>query len=395
MVLSYEASSADGQALELVHSREIHDEHSSEQSDAQLWWWRKTGPTLATLLSEAGYSPRSQAANLSFYACFIVSELGPAPGLPSCIPQWPSFMTDDGTPIELSWDWGWANEPVTIRYSIEPVGLHAGTLSDPLNEHAGYRLFRRVQRSSPKINLSWFDHFWKELMSFGGQPKDYSDSLSSEGHQSSFFVAFDLHETAQMKAYFLPSFKAAELGLSKLELISQAVARLPNNELFDFCAFDELRKYVSNAPRQLRLEVEMFAIDCTEPSLSRLKLYIRSWSTDFTSVREIMTLGGCTSNEDIEHCLDQLHGLWDTLFSITGCTEPLPRLPNKEHRTAGILYNFEIRPGKKFPVSKIYLPVRHYARSDSSVMMGLRLHLNNCKEGATFERYVRAMEQIL
>lgn len=93
----------------------------------RFWWSKHTGHVLAVLLEKAGYSQELQYRDLKFFATVIVPHLGASlePSVENHS-QWHSFMTDDGTPVELSWDWGTSDGPPMIRYSIEPVGLHAG-----------------------------------------------------------------------------------------------------------------------------------------------------------------------------------------------------------------------------------------------------------------------------
>lgn len=215
-------------------------------------------------------------------------------------------MTDDGTPIELSWDWGWGNEPVVVKYSVEPIGIDAGTESDPLNEYAGARLIHRLRKLEPRENFVWFDHFWKELLFFSNQSqasRKISDSRSSD---SQFFVGFDLHqEDILIKAYFLPALKSAMVRTLKLDLISQAITRIPNYQRSDFCSFAVLHEYMQTAPKRLLLDVELLSIDCMAPIQSRLKVYVRSRSTGFEPVREVITLGGRLSSNQMEHGLKQ------------------------------------------------------------------------------------------
>lgn len=103
---------------ELTGPRSVHH---------RFWWSKNTGHILAVLLNKAGYSPKLQYRDLKFFAEVIAPHLGASlEESGEKRSQWHSFMTDDGTPVELSWDWGTADGPPMIRYSIEPVGLHAG-----------------------------------------------------------------------------------------------------------------------------------------------------------------------------------------------------------------------------------------------------------------------------
>ena len=101
-------------------SQSIHDRH----------WWTHSGYVLAVLLKQAGYSTDEQYKSLDFFAVLIAPSLGATPSGTDDRSRWSSFMTDDKRPIELSWDWGVSDQRPTIRYSIEPVGLDAGTPRD-------------------------------------------------------------------------------------------------------------------------------------------------------------------------------------------------------------------------------------------------------------------------
>ncbi|KAI1012040.1 hypothetical protein LB503_004411 [Fusarium chuoi] len=55
---------------------------------------------------------------------------------------------------------------------------------------------------------------------------------------------------------------------------------------------------------------------------------------------------------------------------MTGVSEDVA-LPHKNHRTSGILYNVEFRTNSTTPKVKIYIPVRHYAKSDAQILEAL------------------------
>ena len=370
----------------------------SYRDEDTRFWWATTGFALATLLSNAGYSIESQYRHLMFFISCVIPELGPAPHAEGQTPRWKSFMTDDGTPIELSWDWGSKNSAPSIRYSIEPIGRDAGTPTDPLNEYAGLRLFRKLHHILPNTNLEWFNHFSQELLIFDRAGMKNNEARNPEKHESRFFVAYDIHENdIIVKAYFFPAFKAMQTGQSKLTVVADAITRLPNYRASDFQAFDALRKYMMlEGPRDTRLEAEIFAIDCTRPADSRLKLYVRSRSTTFDSIRATMTLCGQIHGSRTDQGLEELRDLWNLVLGRDD--DPFPsdmELPHAEHRTAGILYYFEIRPGKALPTPKIYIPVRHYGRDDYSIYEGLSAYLRSRQQGVAEKKYGRALTSML
>ena len=303
-------------------------------------------------------------------------------------------MTDDGTPVELSWDWGWKVSAPSVRYSVEPIGRYAGTLADPRNEYAGISLMQKLQRLLPETNLEWFDYFAGEFLVF--EPPT-SSQTGSEEHESRFFTAYDTNESnVAVKAYFLPAFKAAQEGQTKLQAISNAIVGMPNYKASEYASFHMLREYMEDAPQQHSLEAEIFAIDCMDPLDSRLKVYVRSRSTSFETIKATMSLGGKLGDARMAEGLSELQELMRLVLGL-GDDQYAPhlQLPETEHRTGGILYYFEIRPGKKTLVPKIYIPVRHYAKNDYAVLDGLDQYLTARNQGKAGKDFRQAMISIL
>ena len=349
--------------------------HAKQQNSVFYFWWSTAAYLLAVLLDQAGYSNESQYRNLQFFADFIVPELGlPPSSSPTSSSKWRSFMTDDGTPVEFSWDWGWRGDGQSsiVRFSIEPIGREAGSQTDPLNAYAGISLISRLAQSLPDINLEWFNHFSDRFLTFKSDKNPDNSTSICEGHQSQIFVAFDLHaDCILVKVYFFPAFKSVQLGISKLDLVSQSIDHLNARNGLQLGAFDLLKHYIIYSPHR-NIDVEMLAFDCISPARSRLKIYVRSPYTSFDSVQEILTLGDKRRRVQMSSSLEKLHELWDLVTDDGRPKSASEELKQVAHRTAGILYNFEIKHGKREPVPKVYIPVRHYGENDLSVLRGLR-----------------------
>ncbi|KAI1775289.1 aromatic prenyltransferase [Hypoxylon cercidicola] len=329
----------------------------------EKYWWQRSGYALAVLLRNAGYSDAAQVRILGFFARRIANSLGVAnePGAQ----RWKSFMTDDNTPIELSWDWNTGVQKPTVRFSIEPVGLDAGGPSDPRNERAAAEFKNSVLQALPDTDMSWFDHF-EAFFNEG------TDRHAVEGHPSKVFWAFDLgEEDLTSKAYFFPGYRARATNATNLQVISEAIAAVPSCTPEKLGAFHAFASYVREHEQSgaAPLELDMLAIDMTARGQSRLKIYFRNRATSFQSVRATMTFNGRVAGPDMDEGLDRLRRLWDALFDREGERDddeaPLGR---EDHRTAGILYNVEFRLGGQAPKAKVYVPVRHYARSDAQVV---------------------------
>ena len=322
------------------------------------YWWKSSGFALAILLGNAGYSYTARVRILEFFARCIAPRLGIAnePG----VERWKSFMTDDHNPIELSWDWFTGSEPPRIRFSVEPVSESAGTSQDPRNERIAREFLTTMLTNLPATDMQWFSHF-ESYFGLG------LERHSPAGHLSQIFWAFDLNEKdITVKAYFFPEYRAHATQRTNMQVISGAIEAAP------FCTSDHLsvlpmfQKFVDEQAK-IPLEMDMLAIDLVEPLQSRLKIYFRTRETSFESVRDAMTLGGQIANDDMGTGLQSLRRLWDSLFDHQGVPDDWP-LPASTHRTAGILYNVGFCLGSKIPKVKIYIPVRHYARSDWQIM---------------------------
>ena len=330
-------------------------------SPHQRYWYQTAGYVLAALVDGAGYGSRAQLGILYRFASLVSPYLGPAPALD--LPRWDSFMTDDHTPIELSWDFHTGADKPTIRYSVEPVALDAGTSANPRNDKAAAEFKKAVVKVFPDTDTTWYNHFVACL------DHRWSDEFP-EGHPSTVFWAFDLTDKGNTpvtpKAYFFPGTVGHVTKRTNLQVISDAITSAPGYCPEKLSSFHDFVRYSDRHP-DLALEMDMLALDLLPVEKSRLKIYFRNRQTSFGSVQDMMSLGGQLRNPDFEEGMRKLRILWDSLLGTEGAPDDEP-LPHNGHRTAGILYNVEFRVGGKAPKVKVYIPVRHYAKSDRQVI---------------------------
>jgi DMATS type aromatic prenyltransferase len=360
-------SGEQSQAWHLVHARK-----DVLINTAQHYWFQTSGRVLAGLLQEAKYSEQAQFDALHRFAYLVAPHLGALPM--GGVPSWQSFMTDDHTPIELSWDFHTGTEDPTIRYSIEPVSLDAGLPSDPDNVRAGAEFKEALLDTSPNTDMTWFSHFEKFFV------HSWTKS-AAEGHPSSVFWAFDLKGAASTsKAYFFPGPIAQATGQSNLAVVMRAILSAPGYNLKQANPLGVFASYADQRPPS-EFRVEILALDLVPIDESRLKVYFRDRRTDFNSVRETMSLGGRVYGEDFDLGMEKLRTLWGLLFSVQGSSDD-ESLSGNTHRTAGILYNVEFRARSKQPKVKIYIPVRHYATSDEQIIEAIAeyLEIDNANE---------------
>ncbi|KAI4162633.1 MAG: hypothetical protein LQ342_003679 [Letrouitia transgressa] len=304
-------------------------------------------------------------------------------------------MTDHSTPIELSWEWGSSCNNPTIRFSFEPIGTFAGTIADPLNQYATTRVLNQYQQFLPGCDLTLFHHFSRELLSYDHSPKEMEKGIVSQGHRSRTFVAVECSESkAMVKAYFFPVFKALKLGCSTWVIISQAIQTLPGYTRSAFEGLSILEEFLETSAQGSKLVPEIFAIDCVAAAASRLKIYMRNRSTNFDSVRSIMTLNGVLENSENERGFQELHRLWKLVFSQNQSASSATDLREKDHRTAGVLYYFDFKQDRNTLGVKVYIPVRHYGENDLSVAKGLAMYLKSRNKDAFVEKYFESLRAV-
>ncbi|KAH7266118.1 aromatic prenyltransferase [Fusarium solani] len=334
--------------------------HESLFNPHQRYWYQNAGYVLASLLNNAGYTQMSQINILHHFANLVTPYLGSAFRIG--LTRWRSFMTDDFTPVQLSWDFHTGTEKPTVCYSIEPIGLDAGTAVNLQNARAAEDFKKGLLEAFPETNATLFDHFRScfDQLWIGAGP----------GHQSTMFWGLTLEEnTITNKAYFFPCAMARATHQPTLAVIRGAVESAPGYSQEKMASFKLFTDYVSQRP-ELRLEIEMFALDLTQEDESKLKVYFRDRRTNFEAVKEMMSLGGRLQGPSFEMGIRKLRRLWDALLGTQGVPENIA-LPYKNHRTAGILYHFEFGMDGQTPKVRVYIPVRHYAENDQQVLDAL------------------------
>ncbi|KAF4457889.1 Tryptophan dimethylallyltransferase 1 [Fusarium austroafricanum] len=355
----------------LIRSKDVvGDSKSSQLFKAKTWanldihqqhWNQTIGYTLSMFLNSAEYDQPSQSRILAQFSQLVAPNLGSSPVLGE--PQWKSFMTDNHCPVELSWDFHTGTSQPTIRYSVEPIDLDAGTVLNPYNDNAATNFKEQTVKVFPGTDTTLFDHFQAYFNGkwTGGKP---------EGHHTTMFWAFDLKQNATTnKAYFFPGIVAHASNMSTLEVVADAISSSPGCSPETIGSFTTFADFV-NQRKRLNLEIDMLALDLAPLEKSRLKVYFRDRRTDFRSIREMMSLGGLVRGREFDVGIKNLKTLWSALLGMNGVSEDVP-LPHKDHRTAGILYNVEFCARSTVPKIKIYIPVRHYAKSDSQIIEAL------------------------
>jgi DMATS type aromatic prenyltransferase len=350
--------------------------HNLDSINNTKYWWKMSGMVLWALMEEAGYDIAAQYSSLIFHLHYIVPHLGPVPRLQSP-PVWKSYMTDDFSPLEYSWNWDTPKGPPKVRYSAEPVGSISGTFEDPFNQVPTLRLQNQLSRDYPNINWGWFNIIRDTFCDLRDRTTETAKGTVEIEPQSSVFLAFELGHEINAKAYFIPV-KAEQRGISRFSILTESVERL-RKEGYPFPAYDYLLDFI-NKRQGPELEVVGVAIDLVHPD-----------DSSFQSVCEWMTLG--RGSQLPEKSRQELKDLWRLTLGLEDTYPEKRDLPGIKHYTAGVLYNFDIQAKKPIPQTKLYVPVKHYASNDLVAAHGLGTFLQSRGKARYFPRYMRALER--
>lgn len=342
---------------------------------------------LGYMLAMAGYTEESQEFHCHFFARYIADSLGQYPATTELLgKRYNSFMTDDHTPIELSWKWSSTHKLPTVRYSIDPI---PGKLNN-FNTRATNELLEKILPSASSIDLRWYDKLVEMLTTSSaeanGEKPIHSDIALSKLPHSQQFLAFELERNIRnscrnfmTKAYFLPEWKALLNDESTFSLVRSSIKTLaayhPDALLHE--SWNLVAGYIQSFNSDSgRPQVEIEALDCIDLSQSRIKIYLRSSRTKFNDVLDMMTLGGQISNHIQGSLLESLKSIWCSVLSLEE-KDLEADLPANNHRTAGILYLAELRPRCRVPKIKVYIPAKHYGKNDLSVAQGISAFLSS------------------
>ncbi|KAI0469319.1 dimethylallyl tryptophan synthase GliD1 [Xylaria cf. heliscus] len=372
--------------------------HRDPDSD---YWWKLTGAHLATMLDAAGYELQRQYEALLFHYHWIVPYMGPKPAADGSL-KWQSLLGVEGSPIEYSWKWNTPTSEPDVRFTMEAINQFTGSAMDPLNQTASREMLHRIAEAVPTVDLTWVNHFLATL--YDHDISKYGEEAALGAHFTSTILtaAEFLPRGLSIKTYFLPRRLGQTEGQIPLAQWEESLTKLDPNSV----ARAALHKFLGENPEGKLLSPFMLAVDDIAPSKSRLKFYFHTPHTSFTSVREIMTLGGLISVPEA-----QLQDLRSLISAVTGLRTDFPEdsevpcAPEYDPAAkdnfvelpillSGYLYYFDIAPGAAVPDIKFYTPVRRYGLDDESLAKGTVAWMKSHGRGAYCDRYLSMLQSL-
>ena len=334
-------------------------------------WWNKTGRLLSKILAAAHYSPERQYEALLFYSQVLIPRLGPYPS------SFRSAITRSGLPVEFSINYQQRSAAGNVvRIGFEPVAEASGTPKDPHNRNPIVELLEKLEKLSPPgFNSKLFHHFLKtqtlseqESLELGAEARPGTILTS----QAAF--GFDLQpDTISVKGYTFPGLKTQVSGQGFGSIINKSLVPLKES-LGAFPGFDLVDAYLeaTNGYSQFAF----WSFDCAEDTKARLKLYSAHNSVVWSKVEEIWTLGGRVDTPVVQRGLEYLRELWH----LTGISEGDRAFTGgfddgKDATPTPMVWNYEMRVGEPFPLTKFYFPV--HGENDERIIRGLAKFLGH------------------
>jgi DMATS type aromatic prenyltransferase len=370
-------------------------------------WSQILGPYLENAMIQHGeYTPGEIYGHMELFTELVGPWLYPGPEIERAgrnivyKPKYPSAMTIDFTPLELSYCWRNKNQqgkPI-IRFIVDmapsfPEQSRASSLARAVEAIQAMKAFvsARDAQASTLCQLIIFPDLWihitREIMRHEWEM--HGEGCTACG-PSSTFVGFDLERAvAKTKLYWrLPSCQPNPGLLDMLDQVFQSCCVV--DSFFGSSGFvdawNSIEHHVTSNPDTLR--PRMLSVDATKHPSPRLKVYIQCLfreSTAFDTIESHLTLGGRLepSSDFVSTC----RNVWTSLTTdLKGEHMPQPGVAGP--RYCLILYEISSAPSSAAPASgivdglssKLYIMGQEIPRRDSFIAQKLLDHcpLINC-----------------
>lgn len=326
-----------------------------DSTDDVVFWTHHSLPVLSALLKNSGaYTQEEQASHLRFFQDSIIPNLGPQPRQTN---QKYELVAHNGSPIEFSLNFSDASDHPAVRFSYEPRGS-PDHISKPLGAY-----------------MHWFDQLKAEFAPSEEEKKVLTAALPHLPQIPDQLLAVDFkaHGKRAMKAYIGPGLKQVTAGIDPNRASIDAIKRLEPGGKDFATALDLFEEYRATCEKPAT--ITMLGVDCIELAASpRIKVYTRTESSAFESIRDQVTLGGRRNDETTIEGLRILGEIWGLLLNepegnIDDSFAKPERNPSSMH--SGLMISWELQVGKEAPDPKVYVPLWQFSDSNRQISTNL------------------------
>ncbi|KAG6808569.1 hypothetical protein H0H92_003695 [Tricholoma furcatifolium] len=345
------------------------------RSPQTAFFWSRFARPFASMLDTAEYPILTQIIFLTFIYARVVGMMG---SLGSNGPA--SYMTFDGSPVELSWVFprtvkpGDGNKGRQVRFAIEPIDPRSGRLLP------GLEVLKYLTSLKGSLGLVTCD---QGVLNWSIITEQF---LYSGAPEKRFFVGplgFDFSRSGEivLKTYYVPRTADQSLSHKASKLCLWDVDYRPLRSLLttlDPSLMESLNmmiSFVDGEEEPYKPRMQILSMDCVSNEANRLKMYCRpSQGTSWADARHSFTLGGRLNGPKMDHALSRLELLWNLLFPFAhsqshrdldeGLTmyradhESVYHRRSADHPTGGLLFYYSLVPGSGMILPKNYLLTR-------------------------------------
>lgn len=366
-------------------------DNEQEKLAAETFWDSHTTSILERLLTRAGYNAVKKTDFLTWYQTFVVPSLGRKPV--NGVPFFDSFMNDDFSPVEFSWEH--QEDGAIVSIGFEPIGDRAGRPHDPFNQVATEELLERLSKRYESVDLNSFQSLRAPFFVDSNGTSKVFNNMALNDHMTTNTVSCELNPefgSPVLRACFWPAIRSLDTDKSSISLVHEAVINIENSQRQLERHFEVVNAFLDRHKRVEAPRFEAMSVDCTDPLDSKVTLYIRKTQSSLRSITNFFTLGNHLSGPHMRTAIEKLTRLW---FLLTGLQALDHVAPSSNHRTAGIVFSYELRPGEQDPAPKVYIPVKHYCKSDMDIAMALEIFFGAQGWSYLAENYFHLVQEIL
>ncbi|KAJ6584488.1 aromatic prenyltransferase, partial [Mycena capillaripes] len=325
-------------------------------------WWNTIALPIISFMRRQNYPENSLDAYIVLFRDEILPLLGPF----KTSAVYPSWLTDDHTPVEFSLLLG-SRTKSSVRFAFEPLALSLA------GDHSIATLRRTLEQLAraftlePKFDLEWFDICANELLLSEAQTRAVTDLPASET-----WIGFDCaHYSACAKVYFMPRVRSFALKETVEDMMLRTTTRLGLDK-----PWAKISQFLSRFLPGDRPEIDIVAIDCIPGAKNRFKIYFRVDLVSYAQIEYFLTLGGMVSTADIYAGLRNTRLMWDAMTNVNGT-------PTKSFYFPAALIYYELKLADDMPSSKVYLPVRRYHSNDLETSRGVEHLVSQLSDTST------------
>ncbi|RYO83908.1 hypothetical protein DL766_001735 [Monosporascus sp. MC13-8B] len=351
-------------------------EATSRSADHQYWSSCLVPKFQAYIRQNGSYTEQQAADHVKAFDCML-SVLGPR--LPH--PHTGALLTHQGIPVEFSTNLCDKRQPI-MRFELEPLDAQTGSPSDPFGEGCLSSSFATVAGAmNTPADRRWSDQLRTAFALSADEKRIANSRMPPHMDRISlgyFGIGLD-GDKRTMKFY--TSHMAKYLGGEKTALSSDAFSTSTTGR--------------ASTPRRPRYSRPSIA---APPPKARVKLYGRTHSTAFSSVRDIVTLGGRAVTEETEESLRRLRSIWHLLLNDPRIRDDdnydRPPLDAKFYRK-GLLVSFEVSTVNPNPEVKVYVPFFQYHGNDAECARNLEQACTLLNWDWGHGKYLKMLETLL